>query len=283
MKENTSLHEKCEGRGFETYLSKKNKFWGHYWTNTFADKFPRIEKSRQNNLDWICYPLVVHLQHNWKIHLSTVTKYLHHRCVHLIHFSLHLPLEYIHCSRGSAESTTPRLVWRLPSSRLNPPHAACNYGSRYRLGGPHTRKQCERASPPSCCLSRPPDPQTTLIHESDVTKQRLSKCGLWATMRMFLSGMFLLRVIQVISGSSFCVSGSAETVRGGLRSTCARTCGIDILWSTNMKHQSISRWLSQLGLPQYCLVLEQEYDGVEVKLEKKKKNYTNWWKLRTFI
>lgn len=34
-----------------------------------------------------------------------------------------------------------------------------------------------------------------------------------------------------------------------------------------MKHQSISRWLSQLGLPQYCLVLEQEYDGVEVKLQ----------------
>ncbi|CAB1446673.1 unnamed protein product [Pleuronectes platessa] len=30
-----------------------------------------------------------------------------------------------------------------------------------------------------------------------------------------------------------------------------------------MKHQSISRWLSQLGLPQYCTGLEQEYDGVE--------------------
>ncbi|KAM9357681.1 breast cancer anti-estrogen resistance protein 3 [Symphorus nematophorus] len=30
-----------------------------------------------------------------------------------------------------------------------------------------------------------------------------------------------------------------------------------------MKHQSISRWLSQLGLPQYCVALEQEYDGVE--------------------
>ncbi|XP_062280747.1 breast cancer anti-estrogen resistance protein 3 [Scomber scombrus] len=30
-----------------------------------------------------------------------------------------------------------------------------------------------------------------------------------------------------------------------------------------MKHQSISRWLSQLGLPQYCSSLEQEYDGVE--------------------
>uniref|UniRef100_A0A3B3V169 BCAR3 adaptor protein, NSP family member n=2 Tax=Poecilia latipinna TaxID=48699 RepID=A0A3B3V169_9TELE len=30
-----------------------------------------------------------------------------------------------------------------------------------------------------------------------------------------------------------------------------------------MKHQSISRWLSQLGLPQYCMLLEQEYDGVE--------------------
>ncbi|XP_054608019.2 breast cancer anti-estrogen resistance protein 3 isoform X1 [Nothobranchius furzeri] len=30
-----------------------------------------------------------------------------------------------------------------------------------------------------------------------------------------------------------------------------------------MKHQSISCWLSQLGLPQYCMVLEQEYDGVE--------------------
>lgn len=32
-----------------------------------------------------------------------------------------------------------------------------------------------------------------------------------------------------------------------------------------MKHQSISSWLSQLGLPQYCSALEQEYDGVEVK------------------
>lgn len=51
-------------------------------------------------------------------------------------------------------------------------------------------------------------------------------------------------------------------------------CGIDILWSTKMKHQSISRWLSQLGLPQYCLVLEQEYDGVEVKLEKNNKKKT---------
>ncbi|XP_029002171.1 breast cancer anti-estrogen resistance protein 3 isoform X2 [Betta splendens] len=30
-----------------------------------------------------------------------------------------------------------------------------------------------------------------------------------------------------------------------------------------MKHQAISRWLSQLGLPQYCTALEQEYDGVE--------------------
>ncbi|KAM3875951.1 breast cancer anti-estrogen resistance protein 3 [Diretmus argenteus] len=30
-----------------------------------------------------------------------------------------------------------------------------------------------------------------------------------------------------------------------------------------MKHQSISRWLSQLGLTQYCTVFEQEYDGVE--------------------
>lgn len=33
-----------------------------------------------------------------------------------------------------------------------------------------------------------------------------------------------------------------------------------------MKPQSISKWLSQLGLPQYCLALEQEYDGVEVKI-----------------
>lgn len=33
-----------------------------------------------------------------------------------------------------------------------------------------------------------------------------------------------------------------------------------------MKHQSISKWLSQLGLPQYCLALEQEYDGVEVNV-----------------
>ncbi|XP_078802223.1 breast cancer anti-estrogen resistance protein 3 isoform X1 [Oryzias latipes] len=30
-----------------------------------------------------------------------------------------------------------------------------------------------------------------------------------------------------------------------------------------MKHQSISCWLSTLGLPQYSMLLEQEYDGVE--------------------
>ncbi|KAK7889834.1 hypothetical protein WMY93_025394 [Mugilogobius chulae] len=30
-----------------------------------------------------------------------------------------------------------------------------------------------------------------------------------------------------------------------------------------MMHQSISRWLNHLGLPQYCIALEQEYDGVE--------------------
>lgn len=42
--------------------------------------------------------------------------------------------------------------------------------------------------------------------------------------------------------------------------TCAHTCVC-----VTMKHQSISKWLSQLGLPQYCMVLEQEYDGVEVK------------------
>lgn len=78
--------------------------------------------------------------------------------------------------------------------------------------------------------------------------------------------MFLFLAVQFISGSSFCVSGSAGAVRCSLRSTCPRTWGIDILWRTNMKHQSISRWLSQLGLPQYCLVLEQEYDGVEVNI-----------------
>lgn len=38
---------------------------------------------------------------------------------------------------------------------------------------------------------------------------------------------------------------------------CVRLC-------VTMKHQSISQWLSQLGLPQYCTALEQEYDGVEV-------------------
>jgi len=32
-----------------------------------------------------------------------------------------------------------------------------------------------------------------------------------------------------------------------------------------MKHMSISKWLSQLGLPQYCTLFDEEYDGVEVK------------------
>lgn len=49
----------------------------------------------------------------------------------------------------------------------------------------------------------------------------------------------------------FCVSGSSEW-----QSVCV---------CVTMKHQSISKWLSQLGLPQYCVALEQEYDGVEVK------------------
>ena len=30
------------------------------------------------------------------------------------------------------------------------------------------------------------------------------------------------------------------------------------------KHLAISKWLSQLGLPQYCTLLDEEYDGVEV-------------------
>ncbi|XP_056319879.1 breast cancer anti-estrogen resistance protein 3 isoform X1 [Danio aesculapii] len=30
-----------------------------------------------------------------------------------------------------------------------------------------------------------------------------------------------------------------------------------------MKHMSISKWLSQLGLPQYCRLFDEEYDGVE--------------------
>ncbi|XP_051951079.1 LOW QUALITY PROTEIN: breast cancer anti-estrogen resistance protein 3 homolog [Xyrauchen texanus] len=30
-----------------------------------------------------------------------------------------------------------------------------------------------------------------------------------------------------------------------------------------MKHLSISKWLSQLGLPQYCMLFDEEYDGVE--------------------
>ncbi len=32
-----------------------------------------------------------------------------------------------------------------------------------------------------------------------------------------------------------------------------------------MKHMSISKWLRQLGLPQYCTIFDEEYDGVEVK------------------
>ncbi|XP_057212794.1 breast cancer anti-estrogen resistance protein 3 isoform X2 [Triplophysa rosa] len=30
-----------------------------------------------------------------------------------------------------------------------------------------------------------------------------------------------------------------------------------------MKHMSIPKWLSQLGLPQYCVLFDEEYDGVE--------------------
>ncbi|XP_035377851.1 breast cancer anti-estrogen resistance protein 3 isoform X2 [Electrophorus electricus] len=30
-----------------------------------------------------------------------------------------------------------------------------------------------------------------------------------------------------------------------------------------MKHLAISKWLSQLGLPQYCPLFDEEYDGVE--------------------
>lgn len=32
----------------------------------------------------------------------------------------------------------------------------------------------------------------------------------------------------------------------------------------SMKHLSISKWLSQLGLQQYCTLFDEEYDGVEV-------------------
>ncbi|CDQ93878.1 unnamed protein product [Oncorhynchus mykiss] len=34
-----------------------------------------------------------------------------------------------------------------------------------------------------------------------------------------------------------------------------------------MKHLAISKWLSQLGLPQYCTLFDEEYDGVEVRAE----------------
>ncbi|XP_016367148.1 breast cancer anti-estrogen resistance protein 3-like isoform X1 [Sinocyclocheilus rhinocerous] len=34
-----------------------------------------------------------------------------------------------------------------------------------------------------------------------------------------------------------------------------------------MKHMSISKWLSQLGLPQYCTLFDEEYDGVEDLLQ----------------
>ena len=32
-----------------------------------------------------------------------------------------------------------------------------------------------------------------------------------------------------------------------------------------MKHLAISKWLSQLGLQQYCTLFDEEYDGVEVR------------------
>lgn len=35
-----------------------------------------------------------------------------------------------------------------------------------------------------------------------------------------------------------------------------------------MKHLSISKWLRQLGLPQYCTLFDEEYDGVEVRCSK---------------
>lgn len=34
-----------------------------------------------------------------------------------------------------------------------------------------------------------------------------------------------------------------------------------------MKHLAISKWLSQLGLPQYCTLFDEDYDGVEVKAD----------------
>ncbi|KAI1891959.1 hypothetical protein AGOR_G00149080 [Albula goreensis] len=30
-----------------------------------------------------------------------------------------------------------------------------------------------------------------------------------------------------------------------------------------MKHLAISKWLTQLGLPEYCMLFDDEYDGVE--------------------
>ncbi|KAG7487782.1 hypothetical protein MATL_G00027090 [Megalops atlanticus] len=30
-----------------------------------------------------------------------------------------------------------------------------------------------------------------------------------------------------------------------------------------MKHLAISKWLTQLGLPEYCTLFDDEYDGVE--------------------
>lgn len=38
-------------------------------------------------------------------------------------------------------------------------------------------------------------------------------------------------------------------------------------WVGSMKHLAISKWLSQLGLPQYCTLFDEEYDGVEVRAE----------------
>ncbi|MED6261555.1 hypothetical protein ATANTOWER_006736, partial [Ataeniobius toweri] len=51
-----------------------------------------------------------------------------------------------------------------------------------------------------------------------------------------------------------------KSLAATLSCICLHSC---VVKSITMKHQSISRWLSQLGLPQYCMVLEQEYDGVE--------------------
>lgn len=159
------------------------------------------------------------------------------------------------------------MAWRTAYSRWNLPHVVCNYSSQFQLGGPQTppwnnvniHHPWHVVSLNIQTRSLP----TTLIQTYDITQQ-------WV-LNLDLCRQLLVWVVHSTSHLRpiyhrffFHISGSAESVREHLEVPPAYIPVCDIACVT-MKHQSISKWLSQLGLPQYCVVLEQEYDGVEVK------------------